>query len=65
MMREQDVYASNKDDFNMIVVGRGAASQVFYNSDHLKTILPPGLRWVFHTPAAYGYQSAVLLEKLA
>jgi SAM-dependent methyltransferase len=65
MMREQDVYASNKDDFNMIVVGRGAASQVFYNSDYLKTILPPGLRWVSHTPAAYGYQSAVLLEKLA
>jgi ubiquinone/menaquinone biosynthesis C-methylase UbiE len=63
-MREQPVYTSNKDNFNMIVVGRGAASQVFYNSRYFKTILPPCLRWVSHTSEAYGYQSAVLLEKL-
>jgi ubiquinone/menaquinone biosynthesis C-methylase UbiE len=63
-MREQPVYVSNKDNFNLIVVGRGAASQVFYNSRYLKTILPPCLGWVSHTPEAYGYQSAVLLEKL-
>lgn len=63
-MRQQPIYASNKNDFNMIVVGRGAGSQVFYNSHYLKAILPPSLRWVSHTPDAYGYQSAVLLEKL-
>lgn len=63
-MREQPVYASNKDKFNMIVIGRGAASQVFYNSCYLKTILPSCLRWVSHTAEAYGYQSAVLLEKV-
>jgi ubiquinone/menaquinone biosynthesis C-methylase UbiE len=63
-MRGQPVYASNKDNFNMIVVGRGAASQVFYDSRYLKTILPPCLRWVSYTPNAYGYQSAVLIEKL-
>jgi ubiquinone/menaquinone biosynthesis C-methylase UbiE len=62
-LREQPVYASNKNNFNMIVVGRGAESQVFYNSHYLKAILPPCLRWVSHTPEAYGYQSAVLLEK--
>ncbi len=62
-MREQPIYASNKNNFNMIVVGRGAASQVFYNSHYLKAILPPCLRWVSHTPDAYGYQSGVLLEK--
>jgi ubiquinone/menaquinone biosynthesis C-methylase UbiE len=63
-MRQQPVYAANKNDFTMIVVGRGAGSQVFYNSHYLKVILPPSLRWVSHTPDAYGYQSAVLLEKL-
>jgi ubiquinone/menaquinone biosynthesis C-methylase UbiE len=63
-MLEQPVYTSNRNNFNMIVVGRGAASQVFYNSHYLKAILPPCLRWVSHTPDAYGYQSAVLLEKL-
>ena len=63
-IREHPIYASNKDNFNMIVIGRGSASQVFYNSRYLKAILPPCLRWVSHTPVAYGYQSAVLLEKL-
>ena len=63
-IREHPVYASNKNDFNMIVIGRGPESQVFLNSRYLKAILPPFLRWVSHTPGAYGYQSAVLLEKL-
>ena len=63
-IRQWPVYTSNKNDFNMIVLGRGAGSQVFYNSHYLKAILPPSLRWVSHTPDAYGYQSAVLLEKL-
>jgi ubiquinone/menaquinone biosynthesis C-methylase UbiE len=40
-MLEQPVYTSNRNNFNMIVVGRGAASQVFYNSHYLKAILPP------------------------
>jgi ubiquinone/menaquinone biosynthesis C-methylase UbiE len=62
-MHQQSVYAANKNDFNMIVVGRGPGAQVFYNSHYLKAILPPSLRWVSHTPDAYGYQSAVLLEK--
>jgi hypothetical protein len=48
----------------MIVIGRGAASQVFYNSRYFRTIQPPCLRWISHTPEAYFTQSAVLLEKL-
>jgi ubiquinone/menaquinone biosynthesis C-methylase UbiE len=59
-IREQSEYASHKKNFNMIVIGRGTSSQVFYNSRYFKTILPPCLRWVSHTPEAYGYQSAVL-----
>jgi ubiquinone/menaquinone biosynthesis C-methylase UbiE len=63
-IRAHPVYCANKNNFNMIVIGRGPESQVFYNSRYLKAILPPCLRWVSHTPEAYGYQSAVLLEKL-
>lgn len=62
-MGKQLEYVSNKDDFKMIVIGRGPSSQVFYHSSHFKAILPPGLRWLSLTPEAYGYQSAVLLEK--
>jgi len=61
--REQVVYTSNKDKFGMIVIGRGAASQVFYRSSYFRSILPPCLRWVSHTPQAYFFQSAVLAEK--
>lgn len=64
LVREQPVYTHNKDNFNMIVMGRGAASQVFYSSRYFKTILPSCLRWLSYTPEAYYYQSAVLLEKL-
>lgn len=63
-MQEQPNYVSNKKNFNTIVIGRGASSQVFYNAHYFKATLPPCFRWVSHTPEAYGYQSAVLLEKL-
>lgn len=63
-MRENSTYSSNKDDFKMIVVGRGIDSQVFYNLEYFRSIVPPCFRWVSHTPEAYGYQSAVVLEKL-
>jgi SAM-dependent methyltransferase len=37
-IQEQPVHASNKNNSSMIVVGRGAASQVFYNSHYLKAL---------------------------
>jgi hypothetical protein len=61
-VREQPVYTSNKDNFNMIVIGRGASSQVFYNSRYF---CETSLRFLSYTPGAYFYQSAVLLEKLS
>jgi SAM-dependent methyltransferase len=65
-VREQPVYTSNKDNFNMIVIGRGASSQVFYDSRYFcETIVPSCLRFLSYTPGAYFYQSAVLLEKLS
>ncbi len=63
-MREQQTYRSNKNDFDMIVIGRGATSQVFYSSTYFQFIIPPIFRWISITTKAYGYQSAVILEKL-
>jgi ubiquinone/menaquinone biosynthesis C-methylase UbiE len=64
VMQEQPTYCTNKNDFNMIVVGRGASSQVFYSSRYFQFIIPPIFRWVSRTTEAYAYQSAVILEKL-
>jgi len=64
-MQEQPIYCSDKNDFDMIVIGRGAASQVFYNSRYFQFIIPPIFRWISLTPETYGYQSAVILEKLS
>src|SRR5438094_4615222 len=55
-MQEQRTYRSNKNDFNMIVIGRGAASQVFYISRYFQFIIPPIFRWISLTTEAYGYQ---------
>lgn len=62
--REQPIYTSNKNDFDMIVLWRGPGSHVFYGSKYFRSIVPPIFRWISLTPEAYGYQSAVILEKL-
>lgn len=64
LMDQNPVYSANKNDFNIMVVGRGSQSQVFYSSRYFQSIIPPIFRWVSLTRAAYGYQSAVILEKL-
>jgi ubiquinone/menaquinone biosynthesis C-methylase UbiE len=64
LMQKQPTYRTNKNDFNMIVIGRGTSSQVFYSSRYFQFITPPIFRWISLTPEAYGYQSAVILEKL-
>jgi ubiquinone/menaquinone biosynthesis C-methylase UbiE len=63
-LQEQLIYRSNKNHFNMIVIGRGAASHVFYSSRYFQFIIPPIFRWISLTTEAYHYQSAVILEKL-
>ena len=64
-LSEHSLYARAKQRFSMIVLGRSDWSNVFYHSDYFRSIVPPLFRWVSHTPEAYGYQSAVVLEKLA
>lgn len=63
-VREHPVYLANKDNFAMIVIGRGSGSQVFYDSEYFKAKIPSVFRCVSYTRAAYGYQSGVLLEKI-
>lgn len=62
-MNQNEVFRTNKNGFGMIVIGRGANSQVFYHSEYFQKIVPPVFEWVSHTPEAYYYQSAVLLRK--
>ena len=63
MVGKYDAYVRNKQSFNMIVVGRGEGSQVFYREGYFKSLVPSIFDWVDHVPNAYGYQSAVVLRK--
>lgn len=63
IMSSYDLYNQSKKAFGMLVVGRDTASQVFYNLDYLRKILPPTLELLSVTQEAYGYQSAVVLGK--
>jgi SAM-dependent methyltransferase len=40
-MQEQPIYRTHKNDFDMIVIGRGEASHVFYSSRYFQFIIPP------------------------
>jgi len=56
-------YLEHKSGFDMLVIGRGWRSQVFYNSAYFRAKLPPVFSWTALVPEAYGYQSAVVLKK--
>jgi ubiquinone/menaquinone biosynthesis C-methylase UbiE len=64
-MNEHPMYAANKEAFDLLVIGRGPDSQVFYNSSYFRSLCPPVFRWVSLTHEAYSYQSAVVLEKVS
>jgi SAM-dependent methyltransferase len=53
----------NDLDFYMFTIGRGPSSQVFYNADHLREHWGRILRVRSVNPEAYGYQTAIVLEK--
>jgi hypothetical protein len=50
-------------DFYMFTIGRGPGSQVFYNADHLYERWGRILKVHSVNPEAYGYQTAIVLEK--
>jgi len=55
-------YFENRD-YEMFTIGRFMRSQVFYDSDYLVRTLNPFFELESVTPAAYGFQTAVLLRK--
>jgi ubiquinone/menaquinone biosynthesis C-methylase UbiE len=62
--REEPVYTSNKNSFSMIVIGRGAESQVFYSLTTSRVFCVPACGGCYTRQEAYFSQSAVLVEKL-
>jgi ubiquinone/menaquinone biosynthesis C-methylase UbiE len=53
----------SKLDYYKFTIGRGASSQVFYDVDYLRRHWGSMLTILSVTPEAYGYQTAILLEK--
>jgi SAM-dependent methyltransferase len=56
-------YINARDTFGMLVIGRDYASQVFYDIDFFRKMVTPMYSVVSVNEEAYGYQTAVLLEK--
>lgn len=61
---ESSVYRESVDNFGMIVIGSRPTSLVFYSTEFLRRRIPPQFRMLNIVPNAYGYQSAVILERL-
>lgn len=51
-------------EFGTFTFGRSIQSQVFYDIDYFREIVSPFFRVVSVNEQAYGYQTAVLLERL-
>ena len=62
-MRKFPEYNSEKENFNIMVGGRGPDSQVFYDIDYLKKSLKTLFDIVSIAEEAYGYQTALILRK--
>ncbi|MEO8664086.1 MAG: class I SAM-dependent methyltransferase [Ignavibacteria bacterium] len=62
-MNDMSVYRENKNDFDVIVGGRGPDSQVFYDIDYLKRSLNTFFEIISVEEEAYGYQTALVLRK--
>jgi SAM-dependent methyltransferase len=54
----------SKADFGMFTIDRFVNSQVFYNAEFLAKQLESSFRLLSVTKEAYGYQSAMLLERI-
>lgn len=61
---QDPMYAQHRDEFGSIVLGSGRSSQVFYNSEYFKSIIPPMFRCISYNKQAYGYQSAFVLQRV-
>ena len=64
-VRASKVYRQSKRAFDMLTVGRGHNSQVFYSRDYLLQTVQSMFDVVSVTPEAYFAQTAVLLKRKA
>ncbi|MBS1516791.1 MAG: class I SAM-dependent methyltransferase [Bacteroidetes bacterium] len=62
-MQKYPEYESEKENFNIMVGGRGPGSQVFYDIEYIKKILGNTFEFASINEEAYGYQTALLLRK--
>jgi ubiquinone/menaquinone biosynthesis C-methylase UbiE len=62
LLRADPVFRALGGEFGMLVVGRDAAAQVFYNRKFFATMLAGGFETLTVRPAAHGYQTAYVLR---
>jgi hypothetical protein len=61
LYRRKDMFEN--DDYSMFTIGRFMRSQVFYDKDSLVQMLKPTFETLSVTNNAYGFQTAMLLQK--
>ncbi|MBX7043053.1 MAG: class I SAM-dependent methyltransferase [Ignavibacteria bacterium] len=64
LLSEDQNYKIHGNNFDMLVIGRGPDSQVFFDPSYFYEIASPRFRSLGLWESAYGYQSAVVLEKI-
>lgn len=62
-MNENPIYTNNKTDYGVIVVGRGPASQVFYDKDIFCQSVKTIYEVLSVNNSAYGFQTGYLLKR--
>ena len=63
-MNQDTFFKQSKDNFGMLVFGRDAYSQVFYDIEYFCNILrSTGFNIISITQEAFAYQTAVLVER--
>lgn len=64
-LRTFDLYQEykNKNNFNLLVLGRDTVSQVFYDIDYFRNAIDPIYEILSINPEAYGFQTALLLKR--
>ena len=58
-----EAYRNKRKDAGMLVIGRSTDSQVFYDSEYFCRYLAGIFKIVSINKEAYGYQTAILLQK--
>jgi hypothetical protein len=63
-MRSREIYNRSKYDSAMLVIGRDAGSQVFYDREFFLKMVQSIYSVIAVLPEAYGYQTAILMTRI-